>query len=159
MKKINTKLLLILLLFIGEYSVFAENKCISMELHKIKSNNSKIDSLLNKVICANQSMLKERDCFLLLEMIQAEKDTNYVSITIYEKSKFIINGNNILGYFQRKEQIVLVLGKCLWGKMQLLNEKRKFTFKCKEINKRDTIPPPPLMYNPPNYIFPTTADL
>jgi hypothetical protein len=155
MKAIATKLFLIsLLLFINEYSLFAKNEYISMELHKIKITDNIIDSLISKVICDNKEMLKEKDCFLLVGMIQAENDTNYVNIIIYKKSKFIIDdSSSILGYSQIEEQIVLVLGKCLWGKMQLLNDKSKFSFKCKKIYKHGTIPPPPSMYNPPNYIF------
>jgi hypothetical protein len=155
MKAIATKLFLIsLLLFINEYSLFAKNKYISMELHKIKITDNIIDSLISKVICDNKEMLKEKDCFLLMGMVKAENDTNYVNIIVYEKSKFIIDECNILGYSEVKEQIVLILGKCLWGKMQLLSDKRKFAFKYKKIWKNKSIsPPPPSMYNPPNYIF------
>jgi hypothetical protein len=77
-----------------------------------------------------------------------------INIIIYEKSKFIIDEFNILGYSEVKGQIVLVLGEWLGDKIQILNDKRKFAFRRKELWKNKSVPPPPpSMYNPQNYIF------
>ncbi|TWV08712.1 hypothetical protein FQ707_14110 [Bacteroidaceae bacterium HV4-6-C5C] len=155
MKAIATKLFLMsLLLCTNEFSLFAKNKYVSMELSKINITDNIVDSLINKVICDNKEMLKENECFLLTGMTKAENGTNYVNIIIYEKTKFIIDEFKILGYSEIEGQIILVLGKLLGDKVQILKDKRKFAFRRKELWKKKSVPPPPpSMYNPPNYIF------
>jgi hypothetical protein len=154
---------IIVFLFMGGCAFFAnQNKNtnmdnLSMELSKIRIDNTKIDSLLNLAIADNQDYLSNKDCFLLLNYFYSNNDTNYVSIMLYEKEKFKIgcpnNDYSMLGYFEINNQTVLLIGNTCFDEIRFLAEKRVFTFDCHKKEERGTIPPPPSMYNPPIYTF------
>ncbi|KAA6302464.1 MAG: hypothetical protein EZS26_001296 [Candidatus Ordinivivax streblomastigis] len=152
----------VLLLFVGSNSFFACKKedSISVELSRVVINNYKIDSMINTVICDNNDYLKQDDCFLLLGLIKNDNDTNYINIVVYEKKKFAItcpeNDYPLFGYFEFNNQTFLVVGEFFIDETLLLNEKKIFTFKCRDNWETWDKPhpsPPPSMYNPPNYFF------
>ncbi|BEG98173.1 hypothetical protein [Bacteroides sedimenti] len=162
--KIGPIALLLILLFTSGCAHIAKSKnvigdnILSMELSRIIINNEKVDSLIAIVISNNQNYLNAKNCFLLIEKIKGDNDTNYVNIMIYERAKFVLNCSSneypILGYFEVNNQTVLIVGNLQFDKMLILDEKKIFTFKCNITSKKKVVPPPPSMYNPPFYTFP-----
>ena len=149
----------VMFLFISIFILIAnKNKSnLSMELPRVIINNIKIDSLLNIVIHDNQDYLSSKDCFLLMNYFHGDNDTNYVCFIPYEKEKFTVkslkNNHSMYGYFEVDNQIVLLVGNVFFDDMRFFNEKKTFIFRCQKESKRGTVPLPPLMYNPPVYIF------
>lgn len=131
---------------------------LPIELSVVTINNKKIDSLIVVVINDNHNYLKNKDCFLLMEKIKGDNDSDFVNIVIYEKEKFTITCPNndypILGYFEVKNQTILVIGNLLFDEMRILDGKKTFFLKCKRTWKEGITPPPPSLYNPPFYTFP-----
>jgi hypothetical protein len=161
--KTRAIILLFISLFTSGCILIAKKQSNTMEniipiaLSKVNINNEKFDSLIAVIINENQNYLNDNDCFLLMEKVKGSNDTNYMNIVIYEKAKLTITCSNndysIWGYFEVNNQIVLVIGNLRFDKMQYLDEKKTFNFKCEKTWKEDGIVPPPSMYNPPFYTF------
>jgi hypothetical protein len=149
---------IIVYLFTGSCIPIANNNKgnLSMELSRIIINNVKIDSLLNIVIDNSHDYLNDKYWFLLLEYFHSVTDTNYVSVTSYEKEVFTtgyLPSNYPIGYFEVNNQIVLLVGDTCFDKIRFLDEKMMLEFKYYKALKRGSVPPPPRMYNPPIYTF------
>lgn len=160
----KTILLLLVSLFTSGCYIVAKKQnvtmenILSMELSKVIINDEKLDSLIAVVISDNRDYLIDTDCFLLMENIKGDNGTSYVNILIYEKAKFTLtcakSDYPILGYCEVNNQTVFIVGQLRFKKMQFLEEKKTFNFRCEKTEKEDIVPPPPSMYNPPFYTFP-----
>jgi hypothetical protein len=144
--KNTTILALIFIIYMGNIFACKNTKNISIALPEIKTEDIKIDSIINLLIEDNQEYLK-KGCYILISQ-ERHHELKYIDIVIYEKEKFKLNCNKndypIIGYTEFNNQTILIVGENYLDKMKFMDKKKNFIFKCNKVGKKY----PPSLYNP-----------
>jgi hypothetical protein len=129
------------------------DKNIPIELIRIELKDSRIDSLINTILKQNKAYMK-KGCYVLIGINKGSEDNSTeIVITLYEKEKFKLscpeNDYPIIGYAEISKQTVLFIGKVYSEKMKITEDKKEFTFNCRNEGKNY----PPSLYNPAIHKF------